>query len=250
MAEENATLSNLYTENRSFPPSAEFAAQANATADWYDRADEDRETFWAEQAERLHWAQKWERVLDWDAPFAKWFVGGKLNVAYNCVDRHVEAGHGDQVAFHWEGELGDTRTITYADLQRDVCKATNALIELGVQKGDRVAIYMPMIPELPVALLACARLGATHSVVFGGFSAEALGGRIDDAQAKLVITADGGYRRGAPSALKPIVDEAVAKNPSVEHVLVARRTGQDIDWSGKDVWGHELVDPHSESHTA
>jgi acetyl-CoA synthetase len=251
MSEQSPTLDNLLTESRTFPPSAEFAAQANASENLHQDATADREAFWASEAERLDWDTPWTQVLDWsNAPFAKWFVGGKLNVAYNCVDRHVEAGHGDQVAFHWEGELGDTRTITYGQLLRDVCKATNALIELGVQKGDRVAIYMPMIPELPVALLACARLGATHSVVFGGFSAEALGGRIDDAQAKLVITADGGYRRGAPSALKPIVDEAVAKNPSVEHVLVVRRTGQDIDWTGKDVWWHELVDRQSEAHTA
>lgn len=251
MSEQSPTLDNLLTENRTFPPSAEFATQANASADLYRDATTDREAFWAKEAGRLDWDTPWTQVLDWsNAPFAKWFIGGKLNVAYNCVDRHVEAGHGDQVAFHWEGELGDTRTITYGQLLRDVCKATNALIELGVQKGDRVAIYMPMIPELPVALLACARLGATHSVVFGGFSAEALGGRIDDAQAKLVITADGGYRRGAPSALKPIVDEAVAKNPSVAHVLVVRRTGQDIDWTGKDVWWHELVDRQSEAHIA
>jgi acetyl-CoA synthetase len=251
MSEQSPTLDNLLTESRTFPPSAEFAAQANAGAGVYEEAVQDREQFWARQAAYLDWDTPWNQILDWsDAPFAKWFVGGKLNVAYNCVDRHVEAGHGDQVAYHWEGELGDTRTITYGQLLRDVCKATNALIELGVRKGDRVAIYMPMIPELPVALLACARLGATHSVVFGGFSAEALGGRIDDAQAKLVITADGGYRRGAPSALKPIVDEAVAKNPSVENVLVVRRTGQDIDWTDKDVWWHELVDRQSEAHTA
>ncbi|HEV8555058.1 MAG TPA: acetate--CoA ligase [Actinophytocola sp.] len=251
--QQNPILDNLLTESRTFPPSAEFAAAANGSAELHQEAAADRDAFWARQAEELlNWDEPWSQVLDWsDKPFAKWFVGGKLNVAYNCVDRHVQSGHGDQVAFHWEGELGDTRTITYGHLLRDVCKATNALIELGVQKGDRVAIYMPMIPELPVALLACARLGATHSVVFGGFSAEALGGRIDDAQAKLVITADGGYRRGAPSALKPTVDEAVAKNPSVEKVLVVRRTGQDVGWnSERDVWWHELVDRQSEAHTA
>jgi acetyl-CoA synthetase len=158
MADSGPTLSNLSTETRSFPPSAEFAAQANATEEWYARADEDREAFWAEQADRLTWATKWDKVLEWDAPFAKWFVGGKLNVAVNCVDRHVEAGHGEQVAFHWEGEPGDSRTITYADLHREVCKAANALTELGVQAGDRVAIQMPMIPEAAVAMLACARL--------------------------------------------------------------------------------------------
>lgn len=248
---QSPTLSNLLTENRTFPPSEEFAAQANAGADLYAEAAKDRDAFWARQAERLHWDTRWSQVLDWsNAPFAKWFVGGQLNVAYNCVDRHVEAGFGDQVAYHWEGELGDTRTITYAELQHEVCRATNALIELGVAKGDRVAIYMPMIPELPVAMLACARLGATHTVVFGGFSAEALGGRIHDAEAKLVITSDGGYRRGAPSALKPMVDEAVADSPTVEKVLVVRRTGQEVAWNAdKDLWWHELVDRQSEAHT-
>ena len=199
MADSGPTLSNLSHETRSFPPSAEFAAQANATEEWYSRADDDREGFWAEQAERLTWAQKWDKVLEWDAPFAKWFVGGKLNVAVNCVDRHVDAGHGEQVAIHWEGEPGDSRTITYADLQREVCKAANALTELGVQAGDRVAIQMPMIPEAAVAMLACARLGAMHSVVFGGFSPGALKARIEDAEAKLLITSDGQFRRGKPA---------------------------------------------------
>ncbi|QYN36150.1 acetate--CoA ligase [Pseudonocardia sp. DSM 110487] len=250
MAEENATLSNLSTENRSFPPSAEFAAQANATADWYDRADADREAFWAEQAERLHWAQKWERVLDWDAPFAKWFVGGKLNVAYNCVDRHVEAGHGGQVAFHWEGEPGDTRTITYADLQREVCKTANALIELGVGKGDRVAIQLPMIPEAVFSMLACARLGAMHSVVFGGFSPGALKARIEDAEAKLLITSDGQFRRGKPAPMKAGTDEATAETPSIQHVLVVKRTDIDVPWSdGRDVWWHDVVEKQSDQHT-
>ena len=249
--QSTAALDNLLAEDRTFPPSAEFAANANAKADLYDEAAADREGFWARQAECLHWDTAWTQVLDWsNAPFAKWYVGGKLNVAYNCVDRHVEAGHGDQVAYHWEGEPGDTRTITYAELQREVCRATNALIELGVQKGDRVAIYLPMIPELPVALLACARLGAPHSVVFGGFSADSLGGRIKDAEAKLVITADGGYRRNAPSGLKPIVDEAVADSPSVQKVLVVRRTGQDVDWDERrDLWWHDVVDRQSDQHT-
>jgi acetyl-CoA synthetase len=250
MAEENATLSNLSTENRSFPPSAEFAAQANATADWYDRADADREAFWAEQAERLHWEQKWERVLDWDTPFAKWFVGGKLNVAYNCVDRHVEAGHGEQVAFHWEGEPGDTRTITYADLQREVCKTANALIELGIGAGDRVAIQLPMIPEAAFSMLACARLGAMHSVVFGGFSPGALRARIEDAEAKLLITSDGQYRRGKPAPMKANTDEATAETPTIEHVLVVKRTEIDVPWNdGRDIWWHDLVDKQSEQHT-
>src|SRR3954470_5467096 len=165
------TLSNLSHEDRRFPPPDDFAANANVTADAYDEADNDRLAFWAEQAERLSWAEKWTEVLDWsDAPFSKWFVGGKLNVAYNCVDRHVEAGHGEQVAYHWEGEPGDTRSITYAELKDEVCKAANALTELGVQTGDRVAIYMPMIPEAVVAMLACARIGAVHMHVDGGFS--------------------------------------------------------------------------------
>jgi acetyl-CoA synthetase len=250
MAEEHATLSNLSTENRSFPPSDEFAAQANATADWYDRADTDREAFWAEQAERLHWEQKWERVLDWDAPFAKWFVGGKLNVAYNCVDRHVEAGHGGQVAFHWEGEPGDTRTITYADLQREVCKTANALIELGVGAGDRVAIQLPMIPEAVFSMLACARLGAMHSVVFGGFSPGALKARIEDAEAKLLITSDGQYRRGKPAPMKANTDEATAQTPTIEHVLVVKRTEIDVPWTeGRDIWWHDLVEKQSDQHT-
>jgi acetyl-CoA synthetase len=250
MAEEHATLSNLSTENRSFSPSAEFAAQANATADWYDLADADREAFWAEQAERLHWAQKWERVLDWDAPFAKWFVGGKLNVAYNCVDRHVEAGHGGQVAFHWEGEPGDTRTITYADLQREVSKTANALTELGVGAEDRVAIQLPMIPEAVFAMLACARLGAMHSVVFGGFSPGALKARIEDAEAKLLITSDGQFRRGKAAPMKANIDEAVAETPTIEHVLVVKRTEIDVPWTdGRDVWWHDLVDKQSDQHT-
>src|SRR5947199_6053432 len=241
MADE-PTLSNLSSETRSFPPSAEFAAQANATEDWYARADEDREGFWAEQADRLTWATKWDNVLEGNAPFAKWFVGGKLNVAVNCVDRHVEAGHGDQVAFHWEGEPGDTRTITYADLLRDVCKAANALAELGVKAGDRVAIQLPMIPEAAVAMLACARLGAMHSVVFGGFSPSALKARIEDAEAKLLITSDGQFRRGKPAPMKENADQAVAETSTIEHVLVVRRTEEEVPWTeGRDLWWHDLV---------
>ncbi|MGH3455720.1 MAG: AMP-binding protein, partial [Nocardioidaceae bacterium] len=247
----DTTLSNLLHEERRFDPPPEFAADANVGADVYDWARADRLGYWAAEAERLSWGHKWDEILDWsNPPFAKWFVGGELNVAYNCVDRHVEAGHGAQVAYHWEGEPGDTRTITYADLHAEVCKATNALLELGVSKGDRVAIYMPMIPELPIAMLACARLGAPHTVVFGGFSAEALSGRIHDSEAKLVITADGGNRRGAPHALKPVVDEAVANSPTIENVLVVRRTGQDVEWNDHDVWWHDLVERQSAEHTA
>ncbi|MGI8334993.1 acetate--CoA ligase [Actinomadura scrupuli] len=245
------TLSNLLSENRRFAPPPELAASANVTAEAYEEAAADRLAFWAAQADRLTWAKRWDTVLDWSTPpFAKWFVGGELNVAYNCVDRHVEAGRGAKVAIHWEGEPeGDSRTITYADLRREVCKAANALLELGVRKGDRVAIYLPMIPEAVVSMLACARIGATHSVVFGGFSAEALRTRIDDADAKLVITSDGGYRRGKPSALKPTVDEAVAATSSVEHVLVVRRTGEEVAETAKDVWWHDIVDRQSDEHT-
>src|SRR5215212_4046779 len=207
-------------ETRRFAPPPQLAADANVTADAYEEAERDRLGFWAKQAERLTWEKKWDEVLDWsNPPFAKWFVGGRLNVAYNCVDRHVEAGHGQQVAIHWEGEPGDARTLTYADLQHEVSRAANALTELGVVAGDRVMIYLPMIPEAVVAMLACARLGAPHSVVFGGFSSDSLHNRIVDASAKVVVTADGGYRRGKPSALKPTVDEAVA-DTGIEKVVV------------------------------
>jgi acetyl-CoA synthetase len=244
------TLSNLLHEERRFPPSPEFTARANVGEDAYAEADADRLAFWARQARRLTWAREWDQVLDWSkAPFAKWFVGGKLNVAYNCVDRHVEDGHGDQVAYHWEGEPGDTRSLTYAQLKDAVCRAANALVELGVQTGDRVAIYMPMIPETVIAMLACARLGAPHTVVFGGFSSTALSDRIIDCDAHVVITADGGYRRGAPAALKPAVDEAVARCPGVRSVLVVRRTGQDVEWTeGRDLWWHDVVDRQSPEH--
>ncbi|GIE98254.1 acetate--CoA ligase [Paractinoplanes rishiriensis] len=245
------TLENLYSETRQFPPPEELAANANVKADAYNEAAADRLAYWAKQAERLSWAKSWDEILDWsNPPFAKWFIGGELNVAYNCVDRHVEAGHGDKVAIHWEGEPGDTRTVTYADLLKSVSQAANTLTELGISAGDRVAIYLPMIPEAAVAMLACARVGATHSVVFGGFSVDALSTRIQDADAKLVITADGGYRRGKPSALKPTVDEAVAKCPSIENVLVIRRTGQEVAWTDKDKWWHETVEQASPEHTA
>ena len=249
------TLSNLLKEDRRFEPPADLAAEANLKEEAYARADADPEAFWADQAERLTWHQRWDRVLDWDnPPFAKWFVGGTLNAAYNCVDRHVEAGKGDQVALHWVGEPeDDTRDLTYAQLQDEVSQAANALTDLGVATGDRVAIYMPMIPEAIVAMLACARIGAPHTVVFGGFSADALASRVEDCQAKVVITADGGYRRGAPSALKPAVDEARAKTAehghTIEKVLVVRRTGQDIEWDdGVDVWWHDAVGQASTEH--
>ena len=251
MTEQSPALQNLLTENRTFPPVEEFAQRANAKVDLYDKADFDREAFWAEQAERLHWDTKWTQVLDWsDAPFAKWFVGGKLNVAYNCVDRHVEAGHGDQVAIHWVGEPGDTRDITYAELKDEVSRAANALLSLGVTAHDRVAIQLQMIPEAIIAMLACARIGALHSVVFGGFSPTALRQRVDDAQAKVVITSDGQYRRGKVAPMKAGVDQALAGAESVQKVIVVRRTGEQVPWTeDRDLWWHELVDNQPAEHT-
>src|SRR3954469_10928171 len=229
MAEKSDTIASLLAEGRTFPPPPDFAAQARISSpDVYAEAATDPEAFWAKQSELLDWFEPWHTVLEWDLPFAKWFLGGKLNASENCLDRHVDAGRGDKVAFHWEGEPGDTRTITYAALLDEVQRFANVLKSLGVRKGDRVNVYMPMIPELPIALLACARIGAPHSVVFGGFSSDALADRINDAQAKVLITADGGYRRGAPAGLKPHADVAVANTPSIEHVVVVQRTGQDV----------------------
>ena len=247
------TLSNLLHEQRRFPPSEEFAAQAVAKPSLYEEAAADREAFWGRQAhELLTWSKDFDQVLDWtDAPFAKWFVGGRLNACYNCVDRHVEAGNGDRVAIHFEGEPGDSRALTYNDLLAEVSRAANAFTQLGLVAGDRVAIYMPMIPEAIVTMLACARLGLTHSVVFAGFSATALRSRIDDAQAKLVVTVDGQWRRGQAAPLKPAVDEAVDGAESVEHVLVVKRTGIDVDTvAGRDLWWHETVEKASDQHTA
>ena len=245
------SIENLGNESRHFPPSAQFIAQANFKADIYETADADRLAFWESQASQLTWDQPWSTVLDWQVPYAKWFVGGKLNASVNALDRHVAAGRGNRVAFHFEGEPGDTRTITYADLLIDVKKAANALTEIGVKAGDRVAIYMPMIPEAAVAMLACARIGAAHSVVFGGFSADALLSRIQDADAKLVITADGGFRKGAAFALKPAVDEALKGKTNVEKVLVVQRTKQETAWNdATDIWWHEIVDRQSAEHVA
>ncbi len=245
-------LENLLTENRHFPPSPEFAAQANAKPEIYGEAKADRLAFWDKQAGMLQWEKPWTNTLDWSqAPVAKWFVDGKINVAVNCVDRHVEQGNGDRIAFHFEGEPGDNRDITYAQMKDEVSQAANALIELGVKAGDRVAIYLPMIPEAVISMLACARIGAVHSVVFGGFSAEALRSRIEDASATLVITADGGFRRGSGFALKPAVDEAVDASPTVQKVLVVKRTGQDVAWNdSRDVWWSDIVSRQSTHHNA
>jgi acetyl-CoA synthetase len=244
-------LSNLLHEERRFEPTPEFAAAANVKAEAYVAAD-DRLGFWEEQASRLLWTTRWSDVMEWNAPFARWFAEGTINASVNCVDRHVAEGRGDRIAFHFEGEPGDTRTITYAELLAEVCKAANALTALGIQKGDRVAIYLPMIPEAVISMLACARIGAPHSVIFGGFSAQAIYDRVVDADAKLVITADGGYRRGSASALKPAVDEALGKGQtSVSHVLVVRRTGGDVPWNdGRDIWWHEFVHTQPNEHVA
>ena len=238
-------IEDLLQEGRTFPPPEAFKKDALVTAaDIYDEANEDREGFWARQAADLDWFQEWDQILDWSgAPYAKWFVGGTLNVSHNCLDRHVDGGHGDQVAYHWEGEPGDTRTITYADLLDEVQRTANALKELGVGKGDRVAVYLPMIPELPMIMLACARIGAVHSVVFGGFSANALRDRINDSDCKLLVTADGGWRRGSVASLKPAADEAIQETPSIEHVLVVKRGENDVEMvDGRDVWWHDIVD--------
>ncbi|GAB4098225.1 acetate--CoA ligase [Sinomonas halotolerans] len=245
---------NLLHEERQFPPSAEFAAAANLGPEIYAEADADRQAFWAAQARSLlTWSKDFEQTLDWsEPPFAKWFVGGEVNAAYNALDRHVENGLGDRVAIHFEGEPGDTETITYAELTERVKRAANAFEALGVAKGDRVAVYLPMIPEAVVTMLACARIGAVHSVVFGGFSADALRSRIDDAEAKLVVTADGTFRRGKPSSLKPAVDAALeAPGHTVQNVVVVRRNGEDVAWTeGRDLHWSELLEAASPEHTA
>jgi acetyl-CoA synthetase len=242
--------SSAVTESPTFAPSEAFRAQANAQASLYDDADHDREAFWANQASNLTWTEPWSRVLDWDnPPHARWFIDGKLNVAYNCVDRHVENGHGAQVAIHWVGEPGDTRDITYSQLKDEVSKAANALASLGLVAGDRVVIQLPMIPEAVISMLACARLGLVHSVVFGGFSAAALRSRVDDAGARVIITSDGQYRRGEPAPMKENVDEALAGAETVETVIVVRRTKTHVAMdSARDVWWHEIVDEQSTEH--
>ena len=244
---QDPAIENMSREDRTFAPTPEFAAQANENdPDVYDRADADFEGWWAGHAEQLRWTRKWDTVLQWEAPHATWFSGGKLNISDNCLDRHIEAGAGDKVAYHWEGEpVGETRTITYSQLKDEVCQFANALKEQGIGKGDRVAIYLPMIPELAVAMLACARIGAIHSVVFAGFSSQSLADRIDDADAKMVITSDGANRRGKKIALKGAVDEGIAKaeGGSVETVVVVNRTDLDVEMQeGRDVWYHDAIE--------
>jgi acetyl-CoA synthetase len=250
MVMSSESLENLASENRTFTPSEEFAAAANAQPGLYGEAEAGGLDFWDRQAAELVWERKWDTTLEWNPPFAKWFVGGKINASVNALDRHVAEGHGGRIAFHFEGEPGDTRTISYAQLLTEVSKAANALTEIGIVAGDRVAIYLPLIPEAAVAMLACARIGAIHSVVFGGFSADALLSRIQDADAKLVITADGGFRKGGAFALKPAVDEALNGETNVKNVLVVKRTGQETAWNeGRDIWWHDLVNHQPSTHT-
>jgi acetyl-CoA synthetase len=246
MSEDRPTIEALQVEERTFAPPPALAAAANAQPDIYERAAADPEAYWAEQAETLDWMEPWTQVVDRsNPPFYKWFLGGKLNASVNCLDRHL-AERGDKVAFHWEGEPGDTETITYRDLHERVCRFANALKDLGIQRGDRVAIYLGMVPELPVAMLACARIGAAHSVVFGGFSAQSLRDRILDSDCRAVITADEGWRGGKRVPLKANTDAALAECPDVAHCVVVKRTGGDIDWvEGRDCWFHEVVEGHS-----
>src|SRR5262245_17881340 len=244
MSEAEQHIADLLSEERVFEPSEAFRAQAVVQdAAIYEQAQADPEAFWSEQAERLAWFRHWDTVMNWTPPFVRWFEGGTLNASYNCLDRHIEAGGGDKVAYHWEGEPGDQRTITYKDLLEEVCRLANALKALGVRRGDRVAIYMGMVPELAIAMLACARIGAPHSVVFGGFSADSLRDRINDAQCKVVVTADGAFRRGTIVELKGAVDQAVAQCPSVTDVVVYRRTGHQVQMrAGRDHWWHEMME--------
>ncbi|MDG1959189.1 MAG: acetate--CoA ligase [Candidatus Binatia bacterium] len=248
MSDSEGVIESVLKENRKFDPPEAFAKEAHIGSfaeyqEIYAASEKDPEGFWAKIAsESLHWFKPWDKTLEWEVPFAKWFVGGETNVAYNCLDRHLETSRKNKAALIWEGEPGDTRTITYFELHREVCRAANVLKQLGVTKGDRVGLYMPMIPELAIAMLACARIGATHSIIFGGFSADAVRDRMNDAEAKLIVTADGGFRRGGELALKEAVDKAVVECPTVENVLVVRRTGQEVAWTeGRDHWWHDLV---------
>jgi acetyl-CoA synthetase len=243
MTEVEATIDALLSEKRVFEPSEEFRRRAVwSDPSVYERAAADPEAFWANEAGSLAWSRTWDRVMEWNPPWVKWFLGGKLNASYNCLDRHLEAGGGDKVAYYWEGEPGEERTITYRQLYGEVCRFANGLKALGVKKGDRVAIYLGMVPELPIAMLACARLGAAHSVVFGGFAASALRDRINDAEAKVLITGDGGYRRGQVVPLKQNAEEAIGECPTIEHVVTVKRTGGEHPFTeGRDVWYHDLI---------
>ena len=247
MSDADQNIAALLSEERVFEPSEEFRSRAvvqDRTV--YESAEADHEAFWAEQADRLGWVKRWDTVMTWTPPWVRWFEGGQLNASYNCLDRHVEAGGGDKVAYYWEGEPGEERAITYRELMDEVSRFANALKELGVRRGDRVAIYLGMVPELPVAMLACARIGAPHSVVFGGFSSESLRDRIIDAEAKVLITADGGYRRGAVVPLKANADEAIKECPTIEHVVTVRRTGGEHSFvEGRDLWYHDLIEDQS-----
>ena len=245
---ERAAIESVLNEDSIFPPSPEFAASAHIKSfEEYERiynaAANDAPAFWAQQAEALDWFQKWDTVLEWNEPFAKWFVGGKINISYNCLDRHLTTGRKNKAAFIWEGEPGEQRTLTYLQLHREVCRFANVLKDLEVQPGDRVALYMPLVPELAIAMLACARIGATHTVIFGGFSADAIRDRVNDCGCKVIVTADGGYRRGVAIKLKPVVDEAAAQTPTVQHIIVFRRTGSKISMQpGRDHWWHEIIE--------
>ena len=245
---DQAAIESVLNEERVFPPPPEFSANAHVKSfeeyeRLYDEAAEDVLAFWAKQAEALDWFKKWDEVLEWNEPFAKWFVGGKINISYNCLDRHLTTDRKNKTAFIWEGEPGEHRTLTYAELQREVCRFANVLKKLGIQTGDRIALYMPLVPELAIAMLACARIGAPHTVIFGGFSADAIRDRVNDCECKLIVTADGGYRRGREIKLKQVVDEAASQTPSVENVVVFERTGSDISMTeGRDHWWHEIIE--------
>ena len=250
MFETEPAIESLLHEGRQFPPPQAFAMNANTKdTEIYERAMENPETFWGQMAQEIDWFAPWKKILEWNPPFAQWFVGGKLNMAYNCLDRHLKGPRRNKAALMWEGESGESKVFTYLDLHREVCRAANALKSLGVKKGDRVTIYLPMIPELPISMLACARIGAPHSVIFGGFSAESIKDRINDCQAKVLITADAGYRKGSIVPLRNNADVALEGTPSIEKVVVVRRTGTADDQMkpGRDVWWHEIIENQSDT---